>query len=171
MYRDPALWHGLMERLTSIMITYLRAKVEAGVDALQLFDSWVGALSPRDYAEYVQPYSRRILRELRQQGSPREIPLIHFGTNTATLLDLIKGDGGSTIGVDWRIPLDIAWERIGYASASRATSMPPRCTAQRASGRAAPWMCCNRPRADPATSSTWATASCPTSRWIAWCVW
>jgi len=114
MYRDPALWHGLMERLTSIMITDLRTKVGAGVDALQLFDSWVGALSPTDYAEYVQPYSRRILRELRQQGTPREIPFIHFGTNTATLLDLIKGDGGSTIGIDWRIPLDVAWERTGY---------------------------------------------------------
>lgn len=110
MYTAPDVWHGLMERLTSIMTRYLHAKVDAGVDALQLFDSWVGALSPRDYAEYVEPYSRRILRDLSERG----LPFIHFGTNTATLLDLMKTDGGTTIGVDWRIPLDVAWERIGY---------------------------------------------------------
>jgi uroporphyrinogen decarboxylase len=100
MYTAPGLWHSLMERLTAIMTRYLHAKVDAGVDALQLFDSWVGALGPRDYAEYVEPYSQRILRD--------------FGTNTATLLDRMKADGGTTIGVDWRIPLDTAWERIGY---------------------------------------------------------
>jgi uroporphyrinogen decarboxylase len=99
-----------MDRLTTIMMRYLHAKVDAGVDALQLFDSWVGALGPRDYAEYVEPYSQCILRDLRNRG----LPFIHFGTNTATLLDLMKGDGGTTIGVDWRIPLDVAWERIGY---------------------------------------------------------
>ncbi|HKP53972.1 MAG TPA: uroporphyrinogen decarboxylase [Chloroflexia bacterium] len=110
MYTQPDVWHSLMERLTGIMITYLHAKVDAGVDALQLFDSWVGALSPRDYAEYVEPYSQRILRDLRTRG----LPFIHFGTNTATLLEQMKGDGGTTIGVDWRIPLDAAWEHIGY---------------------------------------------------------
>jgi uroporphyrinogen decarboxylase len=110
MYTAPEVWHALMERLTTIMTRYLRAKVDAGADALQLFDSWVGALSPRDYAEYVEPYSRRILGSLRERG----LPFIHFGTNTATLLDQMKTDGGTTIGVDWRIPLDVAWERIGY---------------------------------------------------------
>ncbi len=110
MYGAPALWHALMERLTAIMIPYLHAKVDAGADALQLFDSWVGALSPRDYAEYVEPYSRRILADLRRRG----LPLIHFGTNTATLLDQMKDDGATIIGVDWRIPLDVAWERIGH---------------------------------------------------------
>ena len=110
MYTAPEVWHGLMERLTTIMTRYLHAKVDAGVDALQLFDSWVGALGPRDYAEYVEPYSQRILRSLRERG----LPFIHFGTNTATLLDQMKDDGGTTIGVDWRIPLDVAWERIGY---------------------------------------------------------
>ena len=78
MYRDPALWHGLMERLTSIMITYLRAKVEAGVDALQLFDSWVGALSPRDYAEYVQPYSRRHPARAKATGHSARDPVHPF---------------------------------------------------------------------------------------------
>src|SRR5689334_22233501 len=110
MYSEPQLWHALMERLTSIMVRYLHGKVDAGVDALQLFDSWVGALSPQDYAEYVEPYSQRLLNELRGRG----LPFIHFGTNTATLLDLMKGDGGSTISVDWRIPLDVAWKQVGY---------------------------------------------------------
>ena len=110
MYTTPEVWHALMERLTAIMTRYLHAKVDAGADALQLFDSWVGALSPRDYAEYVEPYSQRILGSLRERG----LPFIHFGTNTATLLDQMKTDGGTTIGVDWRIPLDVAWERIGY---------------------------------------------------------
>jgi len=111
MYTAPDVWHSLMGRLTTIMLRYLHAQVDAGVDALQLFDSWVGALSPRDYAEYVEPWSRRILGELTQRG----LPFIHFGTNTATLLDKMKADGGTTIGVDWRIPLDVAWERIGYS--------------------------------------------------------
>jgi uroporphyrinogen decarboxylase len=110
MYGEPALWHGLMDRLTSIMITYLRAQVDAGIDAIQLFDSWVGALSAQDYAEYVEPYSRRIFTAL----APAELPMIHFGTNTAGLLDQMKDDGGTVIGVDWRIPLDVAWARVGY---------------------------------------------------------
>lgn len=110
MYNEPALWHALMDRLTSIMIPYLRAKADAGVDALQLFDSWVGALSPADYADYVQPYTRRIFAALRPTG----LPFIHFGTGTATLLGQMRTDGGSLIGVDWRIPLDDAWSRIGH---------------------------------------------------------
>jgi uroporphyrinogen decarboxylase len=110
MYGEPELWHALMARLTSIMIDYLHAKVAAGVDALQLFDSWVGALSPQDYEIYVRPYSQQIFAAL----APTGLPFIHFGTNTATLLDQMKDDGGSIIGVDWRIPLDSAWAQIGY---------------------------------------------------------
>lgn len=110
MYSAPKVWHALMERLTSIMIPYLQAQAAAGVDALQLFDSWVGALSPADYEEYVRPYSQRIFAALASSG----LPFIHFGTNTATLLDQMKHDGGSIIGVDWRIPLDVAWKKIGY---------------------------------------------------------
>ncbi|HEU5358100.1 MAG TPA: uroporphyrinogen decarboxylase [Gemmatimonadales bacterium] len=111
MYSAPALWHALMERLTAIIIPYLRAQAEAGAGALQLFDSWVGALSPQDYAEFVQPYARRIFGELRAAG----VPLIHFGTNTATLLDAMKTDGAGVIGVDWRIPLDRAWAQVGHS--------------------------------------------------------
>jgi len=110
MYAEPTLWHELMERLTSITTTYLQAQVAAGVDALQLFDSWVGALSPQDYSEHVEPYSRRIFAALASAG----VPMIHFGTNTAALLDLMKSDGATVIGVDWRIPLDDAWARVGF---------------------------------------------------------
>ncbi|MGI9079060.1 MAG: uroporphyrinogen decarboxylase [Gemmatimonadaceae bacterium] len=110
MNSEPLVWHELMDRLTEIMIAYLRAKVSAGVDALQLFDSWVGCLSPNDYARHVAPYSRRIFAAL----APAGVPFIHFGTNTAGLLPQMKDDGATVIGVDWRIPLDVAWKTVGY---------------------------------------------------------
>jgi len=110
MYGEPELWHALMDRLTSIMIAYLRAKADAGVDALQLFDSWIGALGPQDYETYVRPYTQRIFAAL----APTGLPFIHFGTNTGGLLDQMKDDGGSVLGVDWRVPLDVAWDRIGH---------------------------------------------------------
>jgi uroporphyrinogen decarboxylase len=109
MYGDPDLWHELMDRLTAIVIVYLRALASSGADALQLFDSWIGCLSPRDYVSYVQPYCRRIFSEL----APLEAPMIHFGVNTATLLPEMAGDGGTVIGVDWRLGLDDAWRIIG----------------------------------------------------------
>ena len=109
MYARPDLWRHLMTRLTDVVIAYLRAQREAGVDALQLFDSWVGCLSPYDYAQYVAPYTRRIFAALAPTGAP----LIHFGVNTATLLHTMKDDGATVIGVDWRIPLDEAWSIIG----------------------------------------------------------
>jgi uroporphyrinogen decarboxylase len=109
MYSAPALWHELMHRLTEMVIVYLRAQWTAGADALQLFDSWVGCLSPSDYERYVRPYSRRVFSELASSGAP----MIHFGVNTATLLHAMKDDGAGTIGVDWRIPLDDAWAIIG----------------------------------------------------------
>ncbi|MBC7790149.1 MAG: uroporphyrinogen decarboxylase [Anaerolineae bacterium] len=110
MNSEPLLWHELMDRLTDIMIAYLWAKVSAGVDALQLFDSWVGCLSPNDYARSVAPYSRRIFAAL----APAGVPFVHFGTNTAGLLPQMKDDGGTVIGVDWRIPLGVAWKTVGY---------------------------------------------------------
>jgi uroporphyrinogen decarboxylase len=111
MLGEPPLWHALMARLTDIVIEHLRAQIDAGVDAVQLFDSWVGALSPSDYEQAVQPYTRRIFAALRPTG----VPLIHFGVGTAGLLDLMKGDGGTVLGVDWRIELDDAWNRIGIS--------------------------------------------------------
>ena len=103
------LWEILMRRLTDTVIAYLKAQVEAGAQALQLFYSWVGYLSPDDYARRVLPYSRRVFQELSGLG----VPLIHFGTDTATLLEGMTEAGGDVIGVDWRIPLDEAWARIG----------------------------------------------------------
>ena len=108
MYREPDLWHDLMTRLSDMVVAYLQAQIAAGVQAVQLFDSWVGALSPRDYARYVLPYSRHILSAVGGN-----VPVIHFGTNSATLLDQMAAAGGDVIGVDWRIPLDAAWERVG----------------------------------------------------------
>ena len=109
MYAAPDLWHALMDRLTETVIVYLRAQCDAGVDAVQLFDSWVGCLSPRDYQRFVRPYSRRIFAAL----APTGVPAIHFGVNTATLLHLMKTEGAAAIGVDWRTPLDDAWAIIG----------------------------------------------------------
>ena len=106
MYSEPALWHALMEKLADAFAPYVAAKVQAGADVIQLFDSWVGALSPQDYAEFVQPYSARILAAV-------DCPTIHFGTGTATLLRPMAEAGGDVIGLDWRIPLDWGWEVVG----------------------------------------------------------
>ena len=110
MYAAPEIWHELMRRLTDMVIALMRAQRAAGVDALQLFDSWVGALSRNDYVRYVQPYARRIFAELTPLGAP----LIHFGVNTASLLDAMTTDGATILGADWRIPLDRAWTIIGH---------------------------------------------------------
>src|SRR5207248_4286574 len=106
LYREPAVWHALMDKLVSTFADYVRAKVEAGADVIQLFDSWVGALSPGDYDEFVAPYSSRILGAL-------DVPTIHFGTGTTGLLGRLAAVGGDVIGVDWRVELDRAWEEIG----------------------------------------------------------
>jgi uroporphyrinogen decarboxylase len=105
MYGEPAVWHALMEKLAEMFSVYVQAKVRAGADAIQLFDSWVGALSPGDYDEFVAPYSARILAAV-------DVPTIHFGTGTATLLDRMAAAGGDVIGLDWRIPLDRGWELV-----------------------------------------------------------
>jgi uroporphyrinogen decarboxylase len=107
MYSEPETWHALMEKLADAFAAYVRAKVRAGADVIQLFDSWVGALSPQDYEEFVAPYSARILGSL-------DAPTIHFGTGTAGLLVSMRTAGGDVIGVDWRISLYRAWEQIGF---------------------------------------------------------
>jgi uroporphyrinogen decarboxylase len=108
MYRDPETWHGLMDRLAGIVGEYLAAQVRAGAEAVQLFDSWVGCLSPDDYRRFVLPHSRKAIVRARQAGAP----VIHFGTGTATFLDLMADAGGDVIGVDWRIGLDQAWRQF-----------------------------------------------------------
>ncbi len=109
MYAEPAAWHRFLDRISEMVISYLQYQVDAGAQALQLFDSWVGILGPTDYREFVLPYSRRVMETV--SGG---VPVIHFGTDTATLLPLIKQAGGDVIGVDWRIDLGQAWETIGY---------------------------------------------------------
>jgi uroporphyrinogen decarboxylase len=106
MYGASEVWHALMEKLTETSVDYLQAKVDAGADAVQLFDSWIGALSREDYVEFVAPYSARILAGV-------DVPTIHFGTGTVHLLEAMADAGGSVIGLDWRVPLDEGWERVG----------------------------------------------------------
>lgn len=107
MYREPLAWHDLMERLSVMVVAYLRAQVEAGADVVQLFDSWVGGLGPADYREFVQPHVRRIFASLA------DVPTIHFGTGTSALLELLAEAGGDVIGVDHRVSLADAWRRLG----------------------------------------------------------
>jgi uroporphyrinogen decarboxylase len=107
MYGAPEVWHALLEKLTETSIRYLRAKVDAGADVIQLFDSWVGALSRDDYLEFVAPYSARILAAVG-------VPTIHFGTGTAHLLEAMTETGGDVIGLDWRVRLGEAWELVGH---------------------------------------------------------
>jgi len=109
MYRDSATWHRLAGLLADVAADYLRAQVEAGAQALQLFDSWVGALDEPDYRELVLPHVRRIFDAL----ADLDVPKIHFGTGTGHLLAVQREAGGSVIGVDWRTPLDEAWRRVG----------------------------------------------------------
>jgi uroporphyrinogen decarboxylase len=106
MYREPATWHALMDKLSDTFAAYVAAKVRAGADVIQLFDSWVGALSPADYEEFVAPYSARILATV-------DAPTIHFGTGTAALLPAMAEAGGDVIGLDWRITLDRGWAEVG----------------------------------------------------------
>jgi len=109
MYEDRAAWDLLMNKFSDTIKTYLKAQVAAGAQVVQLFDSWIGCLSPSDYRDYVLPHTQAIFRELRNEG----IQSIHFGTGTAGLLPLMAEAGGDIVGVDWRIALDSAWQCIG----------------------------------------------------------
>ena len=109
MYEHPAAWHKLMEKLAWMVGEYLYAQAEAGAQALQLFDSWSGALSPADYAEFVLPYSTQAIARAKEGG----VPVIHFGTNTSGMLGLIKSSGSDVVGVDWRIDLREARRILG----------------------------------------------------------
>jgi uroporphyrinogen decarboxylase len=120
MRRAPEVWHGLMDRLAELTATFLRAQVAAGVDAVQLFDSWAGALSERDYREYALPYSTRVLGGLADAGVPR----IHFGVGTGELLAAMAEAGADVVGVDWRVPLDEAARRVGGTRAVQGNLDP-----------------------------------------------
>jgi uroporphyrinogen decarboxylase len=109
MLSDPGAWRALMERLVRVVSGYLNAQIRAGADAVQLFDSWVGCLSPEDYRLHVLPHVRTLIAGL-EPGTP----VIHFGTDTAGLLEAMRSAGGDVIGLDWRVDLDAAWARLGH---------------------------------------------------------
>ncbi|MGW5683739.1 uroporphyrinogen decarboxylase [Nonomuraea sp. NPDC003754] len=118
MYGEPALWHALMDRLTGIVIEHLRIQIRAGASAVQLFDSWVGAVAPDDYRELVLPYTRRIF------AAVSEVPRIHFGVGTGELLGVLGEAGPDVVGVDWRVPLDEAARRVGPGKALQGNLDP-----------------------------------------------
>ncbi len=109
MYSDQGAWQAIMSLIARALPRYLNAQIAAGAQAVQVFDSWVGCLSPDDYRQYVLPHTRRVM-----QGVTPGVPVIHFGTGTAGLLELMREAGGDVIGLDWRVRLDEAWRRIGF---------------------------------------------------------
>jgi len=108
MYNDSGAWHAMMSRISRALVKYLNAQIAAGAQAVQLFDSWVGCLGPDDYRDYVLPHTKSVIA-----GVDRGTPVLHFGTGTAALLELMRDAGGDVLGVDWRVRLDEAWGRIG----------------------------------------------------------
>jgi uroporphyrinogen decarboxylase len=109
MYGEPEAWHTLMRRLSTAVTGYLNAQIAAGADAVQLFDSWVGCLAPEDYRRYVLPHMQTVIH-----GLTPGVPVIHFGTDTSGLLELMREAGGDVIGLDWRIDLAEGWQRVGH---------------------------------------------------------
>jgi uroporphyrinogen decarboxylase len=108
MHEEPVAWERLLALLAKATAAYLNGQIAAGAQAVQLFDSWVGALSPGDYREFVLPYTRAVI-----EGLTRGVPVIHFGTGTAGLLPLMREAGGDVIGLDWRVDLDAGWRAVG----------------------------------------------------------
>ncbi|MEK7314225.1 MAG: uroporphyrinogen decarboxylase [Deltaproteobacteria bacterium] len=119
MYNEPELWHKLMAKITDVITVYLKAQVASGVQAVQVFDSWAGCLSPGDYKEFVLPYTKKAVQSVR--GS---VPVINFSTNTGTYLDAVRQAGGDVIGIDWKVRLDVAWKTIGYEFAIQGNIDP-----------------------------------------------
>jgi len=120
MYNHPADWDTLMTKLVSVTTEYSAEQVRAGADAIQIFDSWVGCLSVEDYRRYVLRHVIGMVKKLKKTG----VPIIYFGTDSATLLPAMKETGAEVIGLDWRIPLDEGWERIDYAAAVQGNLDP-----------------------------------------------
>ena len=109
MYDDSGAWHAMMSLIARALVKYLNAQIDAGAQAVQLFDSWVGCLGPDDYREFVLPHSQAVIK-----GVKPGVPVLHFGTGTAALLELMRQGGGDVIGLDWRVRLDEAWQRVGH---------------------------------------------------------
>ncbi len=125
MLGEPALWGALIDRLADLALAFIRAQVEAGATAVQLFDSWAGALTPEQYAAHVLPASQKVFAGLADLGVPR----VHFGVGTGELLGLFAGAGADVVGVDWRVPIDVGWERIGLDKGVQGNLDPAVCLA------------------------------------------
>ena len=154
MYSEPAVWRALMEKLADCFASYVAAQAQAGADVVQLFDSWVGALSPADYEEFVAPWSARIL------AATGATPTIHFGTGASTLLPAMARAGGDVIGLDWRIGLDDGWAIVGDERAVQGNLDPALLLGpwERVESGARDVLA--RAGGGPATSSTSGTACC-----------
>ncbi len=109
-YRDPGAWQALMDTLVTVLTDFARQQVEAGADVIQIFDSWVGALSLTDYREFVLPVTTRLVQSVQAMG----VPVIYFGVDTAMLLPAMRETGADVIGLDWRTPLDVGWKALGH---------------------------------------------------------
>lgn len=112
MYEQPEAWHALMGKLSGLVTEYLLAQIEAGADAVQIFDSWAGVLSPFDYNEYVLPYVQQVIEQVRASEA-QNAPIIYFGTDMNGLAGLVRHSGADVLGVDWRITIDDAWAEFG----------------------------------------------------------
>ncbi len=120
MYREPAAWRMLLEKLASVLREYARQQVDAGADVIQIFDSWAGALAPADYREFVLPVTRDLVRAVQAMG----VPVIYFGVDTATLLPAMRETGADVLGLDWRTPLAKAWRELDYSCAVQGNLDP-----------------------------------------------
>ena len=120
MYRDPGAFRALLEKLIAVLVPYCAQQVEAGADAIQVFDSWVGSLSVEDYREFVLPLTTRFIHRVQALG----VPVIYFGVDTASLLPAMRTTGADVLGLDWRVPLDSAWASIDYACAVQGNLDP-----------------------------------------------
>ncbi len=120
LYREPQAWQDLMEKLVTVLTDFAAQQVEAGADVIQIFDSWVGSLGVSDYREFVLPVTTRLIRSVQSLG----VPVIYFGVDTATLLPSMRETGADVLGIDWRIPLDIAWKTIGHSTAIQGNLDP-----------------------------------------------
>jgi len=128
MYREPKAWNDLMTKLVAVLAPYLVEQAHAGADVLQIFDSWVGCLSPDDFRRYVLPHSADLVQRAQAAG----VPVIYFGTDTATLLPAMQETGAEVIGLDWRIPLDEGWRALGFRGAVQGNLDPAALFAERA---------------------------------------
>jgi uroporphyrinogen decarboxylase len=121
MYKEPAAWQTLMRKLVEVLAAYAGEQASAGADVLQIFDSWVGCLSVEDYRRHVLPFATELVQRLQ---AATNVPIIYFGTDTATLLPAMKETGAEVIGVDWRMPLDLAWKSLDFRGAVQGNLDP-----------------------------------------------